>query len=106
MRFISARRASCICSAARPVEFRSAFTGAHSQRLGKFELADGGTLFLDELGELPLESQSKLLRVLEDRKVTRVGGERDFKVNVRVVAATHQNLSAMAQQGRFRQDLL
>lgn len=84
---------------------KGAFTGANSQRLGKFELANGGTLFLDEIGELPLESQAKMLRVLEERKITRVGGERDFSVNVRVVAATHQNLSAMVQQGRFRQDL-
>jgi DNA-binding NtrC family response regulator len=85
---------------------KGAFTGAHAQRLGKFELANGGTLFLDEIGELAPDCQAKLLRVIEERKVTRVGGERDYKVNVRLVAATHQNLHEMVKSGRFRKDLL
>ena len=85
---------------------KGAFTGASSLRLGKFELANGGTLFLDEIGELPLETQAKLLRVLEERKVTRLGGSRDYSVKVRVISATHQDLHALVQSGRFRQDLL
>ena len=85
---------------------KGAFTGAHAQRLGKFELADGGTLFLDEIAELPLEGQAKLLRVLEEHKFSRVGGEHECKVDVRVVAATHQDLAGMVQRGQFRQDLL
>ncbi len=85
---------------------KGAFTGAHAQRIGKFELANGGTLFLDEIGELALDCQAKLLRVLEERKITRIGGERDYKVNVRVVAATHRNLHEMVRAGTFRQDLL
>ena len=85
---------------------KGAFTGASTQRIGKFELANGGTLFLDEIGELALDCQAKLLRVLEERNITRIGGERDYKVNVRVVAATHRNLHAMVREGTFRQDLL
>jgi two-component system response regulator HydG len=85
---------------------KGAFTGAFAQRIGKFELANGGTLFLDEIGELALDCQAKLLRVLEEKRVTRVGGERDYKVNVRVVAATHQDLHAMVRAGTFRRDLL
>ena len=85
---------------------KGAFTGAHAQRLGKFELANNGTLFLDEIGELAPDCQAKLLRVLEEKRVTRVGGERDYRVSVRVIAATHQDLYAMAASGRFRKDLL
>jgi two-component system response regulator HydG len=85
---------------------RGAFTGAQAQRLGKFELATRGTLFLDEVGELPLEGQAKLLRVLEERRITRVGGHKDLDVDVRVVAATHRDLHAMVADGRFRLDLV
>jgi PAS domain S-box-containing protein len=84
---------------------RGAFTGAVAQREGRFELADGGTLFLDEIGELPLEAQGKLLRVLEAREFQRVGGARTLQSNARIVAATNQNLRALVEQGRFRADL-
>jgi DNA-binding NtrC family response regulator len=84
---------------------KGAFTGALSRRLGVFEQADGGTLFLDEVGELPLEQQPKLLRVLETRRVKRVGGAAEQPVDVRVVAATHRDLSAMTVSGGFRLDL-
>lgn len=84
---------------------RGAFTGADRTRKGAFELATGGTLFLDEIGELPAAAQAKLLRVLEDHKVTRVGGERTIGVDTRVVAATNRDLEAEVAAGRFRQDL-
>jgi transcriptional regulator with GAF, ATPase, and Fis domain len=84
---------------------RGSFTGAVSQRRGWFERADGGTLFLDEVAELPLQAQVRLLRVLQDGLVQRVGGELSIAVNVRVVAATHQDLRAMIADGRFREDL-
>jgi transcriptional regulator with GAF, ATPase, and Fis domain len=84
---------------------RGAFTGAVAARAGVFERADGGTLFLDELGELTLELQPKLLRVLETGEVTRVGGERPMKVDVRVLAATHRDLAHMVHEGGFRADL-
>jgi transcriptional regulator with GAF, ATPase, and Fis domain len=84
---------------------RGAFTGALRDRIGRFELADGGTLFLDEIGEIPLELQAKLLRVLQEGDLERVGEERTRKVNVRLVAATNRNLRAEAEAGRFRQDL-
>jgi transcriptional regulator with GAF, ATPase, and Fis domain len=84
---------------------RGAFTGALRDRVGRFELADGGTLFLDEIGEIPLEVQAKLLRVLQEAELERVGEERTRKVNVRLVAATNRNLRTEAEAGRFRQDL-
>lgn len=85
---------------------RGAFTGAIRAKRGRFERADGGTLFLDELGELPPGAQVRLLRVLQDGVIERVGGTDSVKVDVRVVAATHADLHEMARQGRFREDLL
>jgi two-component system nitrogen regulation response regulator NtrX len=84
---------------------RGAFTGATERRQGRFELADGGTLFLDEVGDLGPEAQAKLLRVLEGGVVERVGGERPFAVNVRVIAATNKDLQQAVRQGQFREDL-
>jgi len=84
---------------------RGAFTGATERRQGRFELADGGTLFLDEVGDLGSEAQAKLLRVLESGVVERVGGERPFAVNVRVIAATNKDLQQAVKQGQFREDL-
>jgi DNA-binding NtrC family response regulator len=84
---------------------KGAFTGAAERRIGRFELADTGTLFLDEIGDVPLATQVKLLRVLEERVVTRVGGTTPIPVNVRVVAATNQPLKQLVDEGRFRSDL-
>lgn len=84
---------------------KGAFTGAVRDRVGRFELADGGTLFLDEIGEIPLDLQAKLLRVLQESELERVGEERTRRVDVRLIAATNRNLQHEAQAGRFRQDL-
>jgi DNA-binding NtrC family response regulator len=84
---------------------KGAFTGATATKRGYLEAADGGTLFLDEIGELSPEVQVKLLRVLETRRVQRVGGREEIAVDVRVICATHRDLEAMVQQGQFRQDL-
>jgi DNA-binding NtrC family response regulator len=84
---------------------KGAFTGAAVRHAGKFEQADGGTLFLDEIGDMPVAMQAKLLRVLEEGEVERVGGDKPIKVNVRVVVATHRNLEDLVQQNAFRRDL-
>ena len=84
---------------------KGAFSGAVSQRRGRFEQADGGTLFLDEIGDMPAAMQAKLLRVLQDGEVTRVGGTGEIKVDVRLISATNQDLDALLHDGRFRQDL-
>ncbi len=84
---------------------KGAFTGAVERRTGKFELADGGTIFLDEIGELPLDLQAKLLRVLQEKEIERVGGRREIKVDVRVIVATNRVLEDEVAAGRFRQDL-
>lgn len=84
---------------------KGAFTGAHSNKPGKVEMADGGTLLLDEIGELPLESQVKLLRLIQQGEIERVGTTRPRIINVRIVAATNRNLSAMVEDGSFREDL-
>jgi transcriptional regulator with GAF, ATPase, and Fis domain len=84
---------------------RGAFTGALDRRIGKFELANHSTLFLDEIGELPLESQSKLLRVIQERELERLGGKQTIKIDVRLIAATNRNLEEEVKAGRFRTDL-
>src|SRR3954471_3199140 len=84
---------------------RGAFTGAQTMRRGRFEQADGGTLFLDEIGDMPFDLQTRLLRVLSDGHFYRVGGHNAVKANVRVIAATHQNLEVRVKQGSFREDL-
>ena len=84
---------------------KGSFTSAVKQRIGKFELANEGTLFLDEIGDMSLSAQAKVLRALQENKITRVGGEREIKVNVRVIAATNKNLKEEIKKGRFREDL-
>jgi PAS domain S-box-containing protein len=84
---------------------KGAFTGAVNRRIGRFEVADGGTLFLDEIGDLPLDAQVKLLRVLQEGEIERVGGLRAIKVDVRVIAATHRDLETLVRENRFRTDL-
>ncbi len=84
---------------------QGAFTGASGRRIGKFEHANGGTLFLDEVGEMPMDTQVKMLRVLEERKITRLGANDELDINVRLVAATNANLKKMVDEGTFREDL-
>jgi two-component system response regulator AtoC len=84
---------------------KGAFTGALTTRRGLFEEAHGGTVFLDEVGDIPISLQAKLLRVLQERQVRRVGGNRFIEVDVRVISATHRNLTAMVKEGKFREDL-
>ncbi|MEJ6651194.1 MAG: sigma 54-interacting transcriptional regulator, partial [OM182 bacterium] len=84
---------------------KGAFTGATTQRTGRFEQANGGTLFLDEIGDMPAETQTRLLRVLSDGEFYRVGGTTSIKVDVRIIAATHQNLESLVEQHLFREDL-
>jgi two-component system nitrogen regulation response regulator NtrX len=84
---------------------KGAFTSANKMRKGKFELADGGTLFLDEIGDMSTSAQAKVLRALQENKIMRVGGEKDIKVNPRIVAATNQDLRQMIADGKFREDL-
>jgi len=84
---------------------KGAFTGAVEQRIGRFEQANGGTLFLDEIGDMPLETQTRLLRVLSNKEFFRVGGDKPIKVNVRILAATHQSLESLVASGSFREDL-
>jgi transcriptional regulator with GAF, ATPase, and Fis domain len=84
---------------------KGAFTSAVSSRKGKFELAEGGTLFLDEIGDMSLSAQAKVLRALQESKITRVGGEKEIKIDVRVISATNKNLQAEIKAGNFREDL-
>ena len=84
---------------------KGAFTGAIAPRVGRFEQADGGTIFLDEIGELPIEMQSKLLRVLQERELQRVGGSQTLHIDIRVIAATNRDLASMVREGVFREDL-
>jgi len=84
---------------------KGAFTGAISSRAGRFELAEGGTLFLDEIGDMPLHMQVKILRVLQEKSYERVGGNKSFNTDVRIIAATHRNLDEMIEKGDFREDL-
>ncbi len=84
---------------------KGSFTGAHERKIGKFQFAEGGTLFLDEMGEMPVTMQVKLLRVLQERVFTPVGGNREIEANVRVIAATNRNLEKMIEENKFREDL-
>jgi transcriptional regulator with GAF, ATPase, and Fis domain len=84
---------------------KGAFTGAAARRVGRFEQADSGTLFLDEIGDMSLSAQAKVLRALQENKITRVGGDKEIKVNVRVIAATNKDLRQEIANGNFREDL-
>jgi transcriptional regulator with GAF, ATPase, and Fis domain len=84
---------------------KGSFTSAYKQRIGKFEQANGGTLFLDEIGDMSLSAQSKVLRALQENKITRVGSDKDITVNVRIIAATNKNLQYEIEQHNFREDL-
>ena len=85
---------------------KGSFTSAHKQKKGKFEIADEGTLFLDEIGDMSLSAQAKVLRALQENKITRVGGEKEININVRIIAATNKNLKNEIKNGHFREDLL
>ena len=84
---------------------KGAFTGAVTSRAGRFEMAQGGTLFLDEIGDMPLDMQVKILRVLQERSYERVGGNKTIKTDVRIITATHRDLDTMIREGSFREDL-
>jgi DNA-binding NtrC family response regulator len=84
---------------------KGSFTGANKDRIGKFEAANGGTIFLDEIGDMSLSAQAKVLRALQENKISRVGSDKDIKVNVRVIAATNKNLKTEIVKGKFREDL-
>jgi len=84
---------------------KGSFTSAHKKKIGDFELAHGGTLFLDEIGDMSLSAQSKVLRALQENKITRVGGEKEISVDVRVIAATNKDLKEEIKKGDFREDL-
>lgn len=84
---------------------RGSFTGAHKDKAGKFELANGGTIFLDEIGDMSLSAQAKVLRALQEGKITRVGGDKEIKVDVRIIAATNKDLQKEIEEGNFREDL-
>lgn len=84
---------------------KGAFTGALTQKKGRFERADGGTIFLDEIGELPLQAQVRMLRVLQNKEIERVGGSKAIRIDIRIIAATNQNLEKMVNKGDFRKDL-
>ena len=84
---------------------KGSFTGAYKQKIGKFELANGGTIFLDEIGDMSLSAQAKVLRALQESRITRVGGDKEIQVDVRVVAATNKNLQEEISQAKFREDL-
>src|SRR5690606_10404814 len=84
---------------------KGSFTGAHKDKEGKFELANGGTIFLDEIGDMSLSAQAKVLRALQEAKISRVGADREIKVDVRVIAATNKDLRKEIEEGRFREDL-
>src|SRR5262249_37887241 len=84
---------------------KGAFTGAHQRRKGRLEAAEGGTLFLDEIGDVNLQTQVKLLRVLQEREFERLGGTETIKANVRIIAATHKDMEALIAEGKFREDL-
>lgn len=84
---------------------KGSFTSAHKQRIGKFEQANGGTIFLDEIGDMSLSAQAKVLRALQESRITRVGGDKEIRVDVRVVAATNKDLQSMIRQNKFREDL-
>ncbi|MCK4790089.1 MAG: sigma-54 factor interaction domain-containing protein, partial [Desulfobacteraceae bacterium] len=84
---------------------RGAFTGAEKRRTGRFEAADGGTLFLDEIGDMSLQAQAKLLRSLEEKKIRRVGGQKEIDVDVRILSATNKNIKRLIEEDKFREDL-
>jgi transcriptional regulator with GAF, ATPase, and Fis domain len=84
---------------------KGSFTGANKDRAGKFETANGGTIFLDEVGDMSLSAQAKVLRALQENKISRVGSDKDIKIDVRVIAATNKNLKKEIESGRFREDL-